>query len=404
VSEKVSGVFHRYQHSACFVVSDSIDGNQALGAHRPADWLGLQRSNLADALAEQCETAGLDPARALFFDLETNGFKAASGCVPFVIGTMRFRPGGKLHFSLIVMHSPDDEAAALDAFCTLAERASMLVTFNGARFDVPFLRECLQRQRMVRPALDRPHVDLYRLAKARIGPRGRHKLTLLEERYLGVHRDNDLPGSEAPRRWASFRQTGIAEGLLDVISHNRYDLWTMPALAAALLEEPLRPIPDEAHTVVPLQPLTLNAGTHAPAAEAAAAPKRSPDLTRPASSPAPARAADRTAKSETSRGEASPPAPDAGLLRRLDSAALGKLRRSADAKRATDPDEAIRLYERLSNALPTDAESHAILSQLYQSERSEFATALRHAMRASSLAPWSGALQRRVNDLKRLLQ
>lgn len=392
VSERVAGVFHRYGQSTCFVVSDAMDGHQPTGAWSPSQWLSLREDQLRIALATACDQSGLDPARALFFDLETNGFKASAGAVPFVIGTMRFRPGGRLQYSLIVMHSADDEAAALDAFCTLAERASMLVTFNGARFDVPFLEQCLQRQKMVRPALRRPHVDLYRLAKQQIGPRGRHKLTLLEERYLGIERDNDLPGSEAPRRWADFQQTGIAEGLLDVISHNRYDLWTMPALAAALYAEPLQAIDERKRQVLPLQTLASTAGTHLRTDAAPSATPRQRAISPP-----------RNDASTTQRAAA--PAPrDPAILRRLDAVALGQLRRAADAARATDPDEAIRLYERLSHALPTDAEAHATLSELYQHSRGEFAAALRHAIRAASLAPWSGALQRRVDELRQRLQ
>jgi uncharacterized protein YprB with RNaseH-like and TPR domain len=357
VSEKVNGVFHQHLQSSCFVVTHTVDARTVLGNRSPAEWLNLPLSSLQDGLDERGRGRTLDPGRALFVDLETDGFAAQSGCVPFVIGTMRFRSDTTLQFSLIVMHDPSDEAAALDAFGKLAERASMLVTFNGQRFDLPFLAACMARQGVRSAWLERPHLDLFLLARARSGQRARLKLTLLEERWLAMTRESDLPGSEAPARWRQLQQTGDATGLLDVISHNRFDLWTLPALAAALVGTPPPTKSDRRPTVVGLPVL--------------------------GSTPAPVK--------NTVPRALQPPMPQE---------IAGDLRRQAMALRESDPAGSLVIFERLGAALPTDVEVAHALSELYEQTHGELRRALAMAQRAASLAPWSGAMQRRVEYLK----
>jgi uncharacterized protein YprB with RNaseH-like and TPR domain len=91
--------------------------------------------------------------------------------------------------------------------------ASLLVTFNGKRFDVPFLEESFGLD------VDLPHVDL-------MYPCRRLDLTggLKEvEREVGVDRDRpDLSGRDAVRLWHEHER-GDDRALETLVSYNRDD-------------------------------------------------------------------------------------------------------------------------------------------------------------------------------------
>jgi len=91
--------------------------------------------------------------------------------------------------------------------------ASLLVTFNGKRFDVPFLEEAFDLD------VSMPHVDL-------MYPCRRLDLTggLKEiERTVGIDRDRpDLSGRDAVRLWHEYER-GDEQALETLVSYNRDD-------------------------------------------------------------------------------------------------------------------------------------------------------------------------------------
>ena len=98
--------------------------------------------------------------------------------------------------------------------------ASLLVTFNGKRFDVPFLEESFDL------TVDLPHVDL-------MYPCRRLDLTggLKEiEKTVGIDRDRpDLSGRDAVRLWHEYER-GDEGALETLVSYNRDDTANMERL------------------------------------------------------------------------------------------------------------------------------------------------------------------------------
>src|SRR5690606_15144124 len=79
------------------------------------------------------------------------------------------------------------------------------------------------------------HVDL--LFPARRRWRGRWencRLATIEREALGVVRDDDLPGSQAPAAWLQFLRGGSSALLKRVAAHNHQDVVTLALLAAEL--------------------------------------------------------------------------------------------------------------------------------------------------------------------------
>ena len=83
--------------------------------------------------------------RALFLDIETTGFSAAKARL-YLIGTAYVQDHVLVTEQFFAeTGSPDEEAALIYEFDSLAAQFDTIVTFYGSRFDLPFLKECQKR-------------------------------------------------------------------------------------------------------------------------------------------------------------------------------------------------------------------------------------------------------------------
>lgn len=101
------------------------------------------------------------------------------------------------------------------------ERADMLATFNGARFDVPFLEASFDLE------VTTPHLDLMYPCR-KVGLSGGLKPI---ERDLGIERElPDVDGREAVRLWHRY-EDGDENALDRLIAYNREDAVNLQRLA-----------------------------------------------------------------------------------------------------------------------------------------------------------------------------
>lgn len=111
------------------------------------------------------------------------------------------------------------------------EGAKMIVTYNGASFDLPMLRS----QYNV-PALDLPHLDLRYLAR-RTGLSGGLKRI---ERQLGLVRDREfamMTGEDAVHLWHLWDRRGNAKALDLLLRYNEADVVNLIEVADTLTEQ-----------------------------------------------------------------------------------------------------------------------------------------------------------------------
>jgi uncharacterized protein YprB with RNaseH-like and TPR domain len=111
----------------------------------------------------------------------------------------------------------------LDEFPEDIARYSLLVTYNGATFDLPFIQRAFPDL-----VLDQLHVDL-RYALARLGLTGGLKAV---EFKVGVARDErvaGLDGWDAVRLWREY-QAGSEESLETLVLYNRADIENLELL------------------------------------------------------------------------------------------------------------------------------------------------------------------------------
>jgi uncharacterized protein YprB with RNaseH-like and TPR domain len=143
-------------------------------------------------------------AETAFLDIETTGLSPYAGIVTVV--TVH---GGGATRSFIAGEDLEELPAYLRRF-------PILVTFNGRRFDVPFLEACLPS--MVAPPV---HIDL-RFVFYRLGIAG--GLKRIEER-LGVGDRTGVEGIhglDAVRLWQEYRR-GSRAALDKLVRYNRAD-------------------------------------------------------------------------------------------------------------------------------------------------------------------------------------
>lgn len=180
--------------------------------------------------------------RVVFFDIETTGLSGGAGTLAFLAGCGWFDDTGRFTVRQFFLSGPSGERPMLDALARVFAEASLLVTFNGRTFDVPFMETRWAFHRTEAPTGDLPHFDMLpparRLWGRRDGARPASEgcsLSALERRVLGFHRIDDVPGFEIPARYFQFLRTGNASLITDVLEHNRHDLVSLAAVMSHAL-------------------------------------------------------------------------------------------------------------------------------------------------------------------------
>jgi uncharacterized protein len=196
-------------------------GHQTLGAvlEAPLD--------LLSAVA-RAERPVEDARRLLFLDAETTGLAGGTGTYAFLVGAA-WLEDDRLVLTQHFMRDFDEEPALLSALRPLLERASGVVTFNGATFDLPLLETRFLMTRLRWPIL--PHLDLLRPAR-RVWTSylADCRLATLEREVVGVAREDDIAGGLIPALYFDFLRSRRAAPLGRVLAHNRDDILTLVAL------------------------------------------------------------------------------------------------------------------------------------------------------------------------------
>ena len=77
-------------------------------------------------------------SRVVFFDIETTGLSGGAGTIAFLVGCGWYEDDG-FRVRQWLMTGPAGERVLLDALARTLDETSLLVTFNGRTFDVPFM-------------------------------------------------------------------------------------------------------------------------------------------------------------------------------------------------------------------------------------------------------------------------
>ncbi len=190
---------------------DIVAESQVRATRHDARWFAkaLPRS-------EHWRAAGTFGERIAFLDIETTGSFGED--LTTVIG---IHDGHKLHQFV-------RNEKLRDWLDLIADR-TLLVTFSGSSFDLPFLR------REFGIPLDVLHIDLCPLLR-KLGYKGGLKAV---EQQLGIARPDEtagLSGFDAVRLWFDWEQNDNAASLSTLLAYNAEDVQNMRRLLAFALE------------------------------------------------------------------------------------------------------------------------------------------------------------------------
>ena len=175
-------------------------------------------------------TGPLPTAGMLFFDTETTGLSGGTGTRAFMVGASDFVPGGLRVRQLLITHL-SAEPAMLREFSRWLAEDTRLVSYNGRCYDAPLLATRYRLARQGTPLAGLEHLDLLFPTRRRYrGVWENCRLGTIERHALGIVREDDLPGSEAPGAWLQYLRGGDAGLLRRVLQHNYQDVVTLARL------------------------------------------------------------------------------------------------------------------------------------------------------------------------------
>ena len=161
-----------------------------------------------------------------FIDIETTGLDRRDTITTIAVMT---------HGTLRVLVNGFD----LDQFPRLLKDVKLLITFNGARFDLPFLR------RHFNIDLGIPHLDLM-LVLADLGYKGGQKKC---ETAMGLTRTcvPEQSGMHAPELWNRWQTTRNFNYLKKLIIYNAEDVFMLEKLAILAYKRTMSLMPVRVH-------------------------------------------------------------------------------------------------------------------------------------------------------------
>lgn len=167
---------------------------------------------------------------AVFFDTETTGLNNE----PLFLVGMLCHDGREGYIRQLLARDYTEEPAVLAEARSLLTAAGLVVSYNGVRFDVPYLQGRLRYHRLgsFHPGV---HLDLLPVARRVLGRSlGDCKLQTLERHLCRRERNNDIPGAQIPQAYHDFVADGDAGRLRRIVEHNSFDVVTLAELAGHL--------------------------------------------------------------------------------------------------------------------------------------------------------------------------
>ena len=196
--------------------------------------IALDAARASNALGFFLPGSESDSEAIAFLDTETTGLAGGTGTLVFQIGLARWRDGA-LDVAQYLLCRVEGEAPMLDHARNWLAGVRTMVTFNGKSFDAPLLATRYRLAVSRDPFSTLRHLDLLHPARRAFARRlDDCRLGTLERSLLGLEREGDLPGHEAPRAWFDWLRRGESVALARVLEHNRLDLLSLAALLPVL--------------------------------------------------------------------------------------------------------------------------------------------------------------------------
>ncbi len=227
--ELITNFAGAYCLKTTFYSPEYIHGETPVAELAPVSHLPLSAFTVKDNPSE------VEISRLLFVDTETTGL-GGTGAVAFLVGLGRVIDGG---FEVRQYLIPDysDETAMLEDLLAQITSEVTAVTYNGAAFDLPLLRDRMIINRVARKLDLGGHIDLLHAARRLFRRRLVDcTLTNVERNLLDFHRRDDIPGYMIPSVYFDWLGEQNLDRMIPVLEHNRLDIVSLYFLAVKIAE------------------------------------------------------------------------------------------------------------------------------------------------------------------------
>jgi uncharacterized protein YprB with RNaseH-like and TPR domain len=169
-------------------------------------------------------------ARIVFLDTETTGMQGGTGMCPFLVGIGYFGEDG-FHMVQYFIRDFDEEPSMLLALGEQLQEFDLIITYNGAAFDIPLLETRFTLSRLNGPFQGMSHFDmLFPARKLWRSGHGSCRLVALEREMISFLRGPDIPGAMIPRAYFDYLQQRPTGALQSIFTHNVDDVVSLAAL------------------------------------------------------------------------------------------------------------------------------------------------------------------------------
>ena len=171
--------------------------------------------------------------KSLIFDIETMGFSS----VPIILIGIAHIKNDELLIDQYLSRNTKEEPAILSAFMNRVREHDTIITFNGTRFDIPFVEDRLSYHKIEETLYSKTHHDALPLSRYEWKKKLPNcKLGTLEKHILGIEREDDVPSRSVPDFYRTYIQQKNVGPLVPIIGHNRQDLITLAMIFSKLRE------------------------------------------------------------------------------------------------------------------------------------------------------------------------
>lgn len=171
----------------------------------------------------------VDLDKLLILDIETTGLSSKYSWI-YLIGLAYYDTKDKEWFiEQLFAEDSSEENKILSALLPYLNARSLVVTYNGDAFDLPFIKARMDKHSISMAPIE--SLDLYKLLKSNniYFTFPNLKLKTVEE-SLGIIREDQYTGKECIDFYKEFTKTGSTDLKEIVLRHNHDDLSSMPGL------------------------------------------------------------------------------------------------------------------------------------------------------------------------------
>lgn len=172
----------------------------------------------------------------LFFDIETTGLSSAHAQI-YCIG-IGYQKEDSIRIEVRILDRNDEEEALIGHFVQVCAAFKTIVTFNGNRFDLPFLRARAALYGIEDPFVPLAPLDLYKKSASfrKLLPLTHYRQKSFEA-FLGIGREDLYNGGELIAVYHRYAKTHQETDLTNLYTHNCEDVRGMFSLLSLLSYE-----------------------------------------------------------------------------------------------------------------------------------------------------------------------